>query len=164
MNKSKSPGGRKPPARFKNINPGFFQAASSQQDPVSDAILRQARHSGQLNLSNRSLSEVPEKVWRINEPPADEAGACSFEAQGDKRWWDQTELTRLNLSSNELVTLSEELKLLSALQALDVSLSVGDVNFVSKGTPHWLQIQYNRVTGLPRAVGTLVNLTKLLLR
>lgn len=117
---TRSPGGRKPPARFKNINPGFFQTAGSGQEPISEAILRQARHSGHLNLSNRSLSEVPESVWRINEPPAS-GGASSFETQGDERWWDQTELTRLNLSSNELTTLSEQLELLPALQILDVS-------------------------------------------
>ncbi len=38
-----------------------FASEDSQAD-VSDALIRQARHSGQLNLSNRNLIEVPQKV------------------------------------------------------------------------------------------------------
>ena len=122
MSKSGVRGGpaKKSPARFKKVNPGFLQAAKSTREPISESLLRQARRSGQLNLSTRELTEVPANVWRINEPPKD-AGAEGFESQGDERWWDQVALTRLNLSSNELTCLSEEIELLPELQALDVS-------------------------------------------
>ena len=115
---------KKSPARFKKVNPGFLQAANSTREPISESLLRQARRSGQLNLSTRELTEVPVIVWRINEPPKD-AGAGAFESEGDERWWDQVALTRLNLSSNELTCLSEEIELLTELQALDVSTHCG---------------------------------------
>lgn len=113
-------GAKKSPGRFRNINPGFLQAGSNQKESISESLLRQARRSGQLNLSNRVLTAVPDTVWNINEPP-DTAGAATFDSQGDERWWDQVALTRLNLSSNELECLSEKLELLCELQAFDVS-------------------------------------------
>ena len=35
-------------------------------------IIQQARKTGQLNLSNRGLVAVPEKVWIINELDGEE--------------------------------------------------------------------------------------------
>ena len=54
--KSKSPGPQKfkSPGRAKlKPNPHFFQTVVTDESPISDAILKQARKSGQLNLSNR---------------------------------------------------------------------------------------------------------------
>ena len=63
---------------------------------------------------------MPESVWHINvEPPQD--ADTSFEAQGDDRWWDQVDLTKLILAANNISELSADLKLLSALAVLDVS-------------------------------------------
>ena len=101
-------------------NPDFFKTSGGTKGAVSDVLLRQARKSGNLNLSNRGLEEVPDSVWKINLEPGSGAGA-SFASEGDERWWEQTELTRLNLSSNELKVLSEDIELLPKLQLLDVS-------------------------------------------
>ena len=38
-----------------------------------------------------------------------------------ERWWDQTDLTKLIISSNKLQSLSDDLRLLPALTVLDVS-------------------------------------------
>lgn len=59
-------------------------------------------------------------MWRINVDPPEEAQQnLSFSAA--ERWWEQTDLTKLLLSSNKLQTISEDIKLLPALVVLDVS-------------------------------------------
>lgn len=39
------------------------------------------------------------------------------------RWWEQTDLTKLLLASNQLTQLSDDIRLLPALTVLDVSKS-----------------------------------------
>ena len=58
-------------------------------------------------------------MWHVNDPPSKEDRGCTFE--NDERWWDQIELTRLNLSSNEINEISDDIQSLPALQYLDVS-------------------------------------------
>lgn len=58
-------------------------------------------------------------MWHVNDPPSKEDSGCTFEV--DERWWDQIELTRLNLSSNEINEISDDIQSLTALQYLDVS-------------------------------------------
>ncbi|XP_072129941.1 leucine-rich repeat-containing protein 40 isoform X2 [Mobula birostris] len=116
-----------------------FQPEPKEQ-PVPAGLIKAARKSGQLNLSNRDLSEVPQSVWRINvDPPEDCHLSVSFNASD--RWWDQTDLTKLILASNKLESLSEEIQLLPALTVLDV--------------------HDNQLTSLPQAIGQLLNLQKL---
>ncbi len=43
--------------------PGNFGVAAEEKG-ISDAVIRQARHSGQLNLSNKGLTEISQKVSR----------------------------------------------------------------------------------------------------
>lgn len=86
---------------------------------VPDTILKQARKSGQLNLSNRELKTVPEKVWKINvEIPEEERNAS---LDSDEKWWDQIQLNKLILASNQLSTITAGIQLLEALVVLDVS-------------------------------------------
>ena len=95
-------------------------AAVTSEGAVPAALLKQARRSGQLNLSGRGLKTVPAAVWHVNnEPISDKSAGASFDA--DDKWWDQTELTKLILASNELSELSEDIALLPALSVLDVS-------------------------------------------
>ena len=44
------------------------------EDPslLSSALIKQARKSGQLNLSNRNISAIPVRLWKINEPDKEE--------------------------------------------------------------------------------------------
>lgn len=53
------------------------------------------------------------------DPPEEAQQNLSFSAA--ERWWEQTDLTKLLLSSNKLETISEDIKLLPALVVLDVS-------------------------------------------
>lgn len=68
---------------------------------------------------------VPDKVYHINEIDAEEAKKMTMnmtmDSSDDDRWWEQVDLTRLYLSSNQLSSLSPEISNLSALQILDVS-------------------------------------------
>ncbi|XP_041064478.1 leucine-rich repeat-containing protein 40 [Carcharodon carcharias] len=127
-------------SRFANRRPGSGFQPRSTEPPVPAGLIKTARRSGQLNLSNRELSEVPQSVWRINvDPPEESHLNVSFSA--NDRWWDQTDLTKLILASNKLKCLSEDLQLLPALTVLDV--------------------HDNQLSSLPCAIGQLLNLQKL---
>lgn len=71
-------------------------------------------------------------MWRINVDPPEEAQQnLSFSAA--ERWWEQTDLTKLLLSSNKLQTISEDIKLLPALVVLDVSWTLDNVFLPEQG-------------------------------
>ena len=104
-------------------NPGFGRgAAPVKEGDVSDALLRQARKSGQLNLSNRGLTKIPDKVWRVNlDVPPESKNVSLDSADGDK-WWEIVDLTKLIVASNKLTEISPEIFQFPALAVLDVSI------------------------------------------
>lgn len=117
-----------------------FRDQRDKEPAVPQGLIKAARKSGQLNLSGRGLSEVPVSVWRINLDTPEEAHSnVQFDAAD--RWWEQTDLLKLFLSSNKLQSLPDDLRLLPALVVLDVH-----DNLLSK---------------LPSAIGELLNLQKL---
>ncbi|GFN77100.1 LINE-1 retrotransposable element orf2 protein [Plakobranchus ocellatus] len=116
------------------------QSSDNQAGTVHPQILKQARKSGILNLSQRGLSSVPDNVWTIQDDVPEEAKVVSMDNTEDK-WWDTVELTKLILASNTLTCLDEGLRNLSALTVLDV--------------------HDNHLTSLPKALGSLENLQKL---
>ncbi|XP_017705461.1 PREDICTED: leucine-rich repeat-containing protein 40 isoform X3 [Rhinopithecus bieti] len=119
---------------------GFKAAGRDCGTSVPQGLLKAARKSGQLNLSGRNLSEVPQCVWRINVDIPEEANQnLSFGAT--ERWWEQTDLTKLIISNNKLQSLTDDLRLLPALTVLD--------------------IHDNQLTSLPSAIRELENLQKL---
>lgn len=68
------------------------------------------------------LVSVPASVYRINCEAAEDGQQNLFSGDSE-RWWDQADLTKLLLSSNQLTHLSEDIRLLPALTVLDVSPS-----------------------------------------
>lgn len=66
------------------------------------------------------LYAVPLHVWRINLDTPEEAHQ-NLSFSGADRWWEQTDLNKLILSSNKLQCLSDDVQLLPALTVLDVS-------------------------------------------
>ncbi|XP_055441468.1 leucine-rich repeat-containing protein 40 isoform X4 [Bubalus kerabau] len=119
---------------------GFRTESRDCSACVPQGLLKAARKSGQLNLSGRNLSEVPQCVWRINVDIPEEANQnLSFNAS--ERWWEQTDLTKLIISNNKLQSLTDDLRLLPALTVLD--------------------IHDNQLTSLPSAIRELENLQKL---
>lgn len=139
----------------RQLNPAFVKAHQrppGQRDGgidvkvssgVSAAILKQARKSGQLNLSNRMLTSVPDGVWKINSEPGFDHTSVDISKSSDEQWWDQVDLTKLILASNQLKELSEDIQCLPALALLDV--------------------HSNELVSLPHNIGQLHNLTRLVL-
>ena len=56
----------RPVGGAKNVS-AVFGGKSEETSTLPAVIIKQARQSGQLNLSNRNLSQIPDKVWRIND-------------------------------------------------------------------------------------------------
>ena len=113
----------------------------SQISEGHKALWKAARKSGQLNLSNHNLIEVPQWVWRVNVDVPDNGKNLSFDASD--RWWEQTDLVKLTLAGNCIGKLSEEISHLTALTFLDV--------------------RNNCLSDLPESISNLVNLQKLYL-
>ncbi|XP_032752998.1 leucine-rich repeat-containing protein 40 isoform X1 [Rattus rattus] len=119
---------------------GFRTESKDRGPSVPQGLLKAARSSGQLNLAGRNLGEVPQCVWRINVDIPEEANQ-NLSFSSTERWWEQTDLTKLIISSNKLQSLSDDLRLLPALTVLD--------------------IHDNQLTSLPSAIRELDNLQKL---
>ncbi|CAO2600540.1 Leucine-rich repeat-containing protein 40 [Lemmus lemmus] len=119
---------------------GFHAQGKDSGPSVPQGLLKAARSSGQLNLAGRNLGEVPQCVWRINVDIPEEANQ-NLSFSSTERWWEQTDLTKLIISSNKLQSLSDDLRLLPALTVLD--------------------IHDNQLTSLPSAIRELDNLQKL---
>ncbi|XP_033107307.1 leucine-rich repeat-containing protein 40-like [Anneissia japonica] len=163
-----------------------FQRQQEPASGVSAALLKQGRRSGQLNLSSRELTTVPDSVWRINQDVPEEARNVSLDNTED-RWWEQTDLTKLILASNKLLEISNDLRELGALTVLDVhdnlltSLpdALGELQQLQRfNASHnkltsvpdslWhatsltvLNLQHNLLTELPAGIGELRNLEDL---
>ncbi|KAM4739595.1 leucine-rich repeat-containing protein 40 [Anableps anableps] len=139
---------------------------SKPEAAVPYGLLKAAKKSGQLNLSGRGLTEVPQNVYRLNiDEPAEAQENVSF--GGSDRWWEQTDLTKLLLSSNQLTQLSEDIKLLPALTTLDLhdnqlsSLpsALGELQELQQ-----LRLSHNKLSSLPAEVCALKNLRSLTLQ
>ncbi|XP_069126411.1 leucine-rich repeat-containing protein 40-like [Argopecten irradians] len=147
------------------LNPGFGKPDTKDGTTVHPTILKQARKSGQLNLSGRSFTSVPESVWNLYTDVPEESKDVSLDNSED-RWWDSAELTKLILASNWLVTLSENLANFGALTVLDLhdnrleSLpkAIGGLKYLQK-----LDISRNKLYELPECVTEAVSLRTLLL-
>lgn len=91
-------------------------------------VLKQARKSGNLNLMGRNLGEIPQELWSINSEPSDASKLHFMDGKDDDKWWEQVDLTKLNLSSNNLKIIGEGISNLKALTVLDVSYSIFRIN------------------------------------
>ncbi|XP_070765139.1 leucine-rich repeat-containing protein 40 [Enoplosus armatus] len=133
---------------------------------IPNGLLKAARKSGQLNLSGRGLTEVPQNVYRLNVDTPEEAQQNVSFGESD-RWWEQTDLIKLLLSSNQLTKLSDDIRLLPGLTILDLhdnhlnSLpsALGELQELQQ-----LRLSHNQLRMLPVEVCTLKNLRSLTLQ
>lgn len=151
----------------KKLQSGFGKSAVEVPETgVPTALIRQARHSGQLNLSNRNLSEVPHEVWRINIDVPEEGKDDSLDTGPGNRWWEQTDLTKLILASNQLKDISPDIVNLPALAVLDIhdnkltSLpdEIGQLQQLWK-----FNLSHNKLSSLPKALVSVTGLKVILL-
>jgi len=108
-------------------------------------LIKQARKSGQLNLSNRGMVSVPDKVWKLMDLTDEEqktlSRGVSLQEDVEDNWWEHVDLTKLILASNKISTISPQVANLIALTTLD--------------------IHDNQLESLPEEIGALTNLKKL---
>ncbi|CAJ1060146.1 leucine-rich repeat-containing protein 40 [Xyrichtys novacula] len=156
-------------SRFKRVNQtdslkGF--KTEKTEPAVPYGLLKAARKSGQLNLSGRGLTEVPQNVYRLNIDTPEEAKQSVSFGESDC-WWEQSDLTKLLLSSNQLTELSDDIKLLPGLITLDLhdnqlsSLpgALGELQELQQ-----LRLSHNQLKTLPVEVCLMKNLRSLTLR
>ncbi|CAL1540077.1 unnamed protein product, partial [Lymnaea stagnalis] len=145
---------------------GFSESTHLTEQPLGSihpSILKQARKSGVLNLSQRGLTTVPDAVWKIQEMVPEEAKSVSMDNADDK-WWDTVDLTKLILASNHLSSLGEGLSNLQALTVLDIHDN--QLTSLPAGIKHLenlqkLDISRNQLKEIPIQIGFLSNLTSL---
>jgi hypothetical protein len=92
-----------------------------------DLVIKNARKSGQLNLSDANLTEIPVEIWQLNENSQDLSfnkprAASNKDNNNDNefKWWDQVDLTKLILAANKITKVPSDIKVLSTLVTLDV--------------------------------------------
>uniref|UniRef100_A0A3Q4B1D7 Leucine rich repeat containing 40 n=1 Tax=Mola mola TaxID=94237 RepID=A0A3Q4B1D7_MOLML len=133
---------------------------------VPYGVLKAARKSGHLNLSGRGLTEVPQNVYHLNSDTPEEAQQNVSFGESD-RWWEQTDLTKLLLSSNHLTQLSDDIRLLPGLTTLDLhdnQLSSLPSTLEELQELQQLRLSHNQLRSLPGEVFTLKNLLSLSLQ
>ncbi|XP_024023076.1 plant intracellular Ras-group-related LRR protein 6 isoform X2 [Morus notabilis] len=117
-----------------------------------DRLLKAARASGSLNLSNRSLRDVPNEVYR------------SLDAVGDdEKWWEAVELQKLILAHNDIEVLKEDLRNLAQLTVFNVShnkltvlpSAIGELPMLKS-----LDVSFNSIQHLPEEIGSATSLVK----
>uniref|UniRef100_A0A1X7SIN6 Uncharacterized protein n=1 Tax=Amphimedon queenslandica TaxID=400682 RepID=A0A1X7SIN6_AMPQE len=102
---------RKSPAGSTRLkpNPNFFNSPSQsdgvgKEGTVPESLLKPACKIGSLNLSNRGISVIPLKLWRLNIDPPD-GSTASFDV--DERWWDQVQYNELTCLPNNVIKLDK---------------------------------------------------------
>ena len=83
------------------------------KEELHPQMIKQARRSGQLNLSNRGLVSVPDKVWSLMELDPQEmksmVTSVSMDTDNtDGNWWDIVDLTKLILACNKISSIPPE--------------------------------------------------------
>ncbi|RXG51934.1 Leucine-rich repeat-containing protein 40 [Armadillidium vulgare] len=158
-------------------NSGVLFNKDIQSDDLHPQVVKMARKSGQLNLSNKGLVKIPLKVFHLNEMEPSESKKVTVDMNaddGDDKWWEHSELKRLLydhvifipfwLSDNRLTTLPPEIKGLKFLNKL--ILSRNDLQELPKQLCQLedlkvLMIDHNNLKKLPEDIGSLCVLEQL---
>lgn len=118
-----------------------------------DRVIKAARTAGSLNLSNRSLREVPEEIYQ------------NFETAGEgDKWWEAVDLQKLILAHNNIEVLREDLRNLPMLAVLNVShnnltklpAAIGELALLKS-----LDVSHNSIASLPEEIGSATSLVKI---
>ncbi|XP_058053974.1 leucine-rich repeat-containing protein 40 [Anopheles bellator] len=130
--------------RQQELNPVFHLQNKEEDDQILTRVkIKQALKTGVLNLAGKGLATVPEKVWNLSDSDENEKEVrydLVRPPQEDDSWWNQKSLTSLDLSSNTLTVISENIQNLADLTVLN--------------------LQDNALTSLPDGIGALSKLTK----
>ncbi|KAH8280995.1 hypothetical protein KR054_006480 [Drosophila jambulina] len=151
-----------------SFRPVFHERTTSEDDSVlTQQLWKLARKTGNLNLSNKALARVPERLYDINEADAD-SKAVNLEQltiKEEDAWWNQVPLTNLDLSSNTLTHLSPKIanlqQSLTVLTLHDNALvelppEIGKLEKLMR-----LNVSHNKLKQLPRETYSLPELRHL---
>ncbi|GIY59447.1 leucine-rich repeat-containing protein 40 [Caerostris darwini] len=144
-----------------NVGSCFFKQL--KEASLHPRIIKQARKSGVLNLSNRGITEMPDIVWNITCLTAEESKelSISIDSNEDDKWWDYVDLTKLVLASNTLRSIPPNISNYKRLSILDLHdnclsdlpSSVEELTCLTK-----LNISRNQFQILPECVFSLKSL------
>ncbi|XP_065354047.1 leucine-rich repeat-containing protein 40-like [Cloeon dipterum] len=160
-----------PSGRLGKLNPIFQKQTSAMEaSQLSPLIVKQARKSGKLNLSGKSLTTVPERVWTLDS--LDELEIKSLEMrisdsardEEDSKWWDHEPLTNLDISNNCITSISPSIKYAAALTTLMLqhnSLCTLPNEIGQLQRLKILNLSHNKLTDLPEGVFGLKELRQL---
>ncbi|KAH8382664.1 hypothetical protein KR009_004680 [Drosophila setifemur] len=150
-----------------SFRPVFHERTNDEDDSVlTQQLWKLARKTGVLNLANKGLARVPNRLYDINEADADSKAANleQLSIKEEDAWWNQVPLNNLDLSSNTLTHLSPKIE---NLQSLTV-LTVGDNALVELPSEiskleklMRLNVSHNKLSELPRGLYSLPELRHL---
>ena len=107
-----------------NLNESSSSSSSLVTNPKAfETLLKQARISGSLNLSNYHFTQLPLKVLRINIDKFEEEDEKHENKNDDSgfKWWQQIDLQKLIIASNKLKEIPKEIEFLDTLITFDVN-------------------------------------------
>ena len=90
-------------------------------DHYNNKIIKQARTTGRLNLSNQRLKAIPEALFTRDDITS-KLSAVSFEnsKSNEFNWWEEVDITKLIIADNEIQEIDPRLSELGALTSIDV--------------------------------------------
>ncbi|XP_002014014.2 leucine-rich repeat-containing protein 40 isoform X4 [Drosophila persimilis] len=150
-----------------SFQPVFHERTTHEDDTVlTQELWKLARKSGTLNLSNKGLASVPDRLYDINEADAESKAATleQLSIKDEDAWWNQVPLTNLDLSSNALSHISPKIENLQSLTVLilhdnalvDLPAEIGKLEKLMR-----LNVSRNKLCDLPRELYSLPELRHL---
>ncbi|XP_032597389.1 leucine-rich repeat-containing protein 40 isoform X3 [Drosophila grimshawi] len=132
------------PRQKYSLQPVFHERSKHEDDSLlSNNLWKLARKTGTLNLTNKGMARVPERLYDINEADADSkrADLVKLSINEEDAWWNQVPINNLDLSSNALTHISPKIENLLTLTVL--------------------QLHDNALVSLPPEIGKLEKLVRL---
>ena len=115
-------------SKFQQFKREQLSKPNNENSPLSSnpkslqTLLKQARLSGSLNLSNYTLTQIPLNVLRINIDKFEEESNKDGDDENGFKWWEQIELNKLIVGSNKIKEIPKEIEFLDTLITFDVKI------------------------------------------
>ncbi|CAG8732651.1 9008_t:CDS:2, partial [Acaulospora morrowiae] len=152
-------------ARLRKVN-----NKASEQNEESESgskslnvIVKQAKSSGRINISHRSLKTIPEEVWKMYEVDP-KSITIDFSGGGSDVWYETVDLVRMVAADNQLESIDKRIVEFNALAFIDFHnnhLSTLPDGFDELQKLESLNLSVNRFTELPKCLTTLSSLVEL---
>jgi Leucine-rich repeat (LRR) protein len=130
-------------------NNAFFQQGKSNPNESSSlkAVLRSARATGNLVVTEKKLAEVPPAIFHVEQ-----------NLDADEKFWEVQPITKIDLSNNEITSVPPEIGLLANIAVLKLrnnKLSVLSRELFNCASLTHLDLSSNNISELDPAIGNL---------